>query len=72
MWEVPVPDPDREIIGPDAKLVTDPAERCALVQLAYIDYCRQQGNRLADAPERSVGSRTSRGGVAQDEQYVEN
>jgi hypothetical protein len=32
MWLVPVPDPNRELLGPNGKLITDPAERCALVQ----------------------------------------
>src|SRR4051812_26417751 len=32
MWEVALPDPDRELLGPDGNLVTQPAERCALVQ----------------------------------------
>jgi hypothetical protein len=32
MWQVPDDDPAREVRGPDGHLVTDPAERLALVQ----------------------------------------
>jgi hypothetical protein len=32
MWEVAAPAPDRDLTGPDGKLVTDPAERLRLVQ----------------------------------------
>ncbi len=32
MWEVPAPDPAREIIGPGDQQVSDPAQRRALVQ----------------------------------------
>ena len=32
MWEVPILDPDREILGPDGKIVTDPRERSILLQ----------------------------------------
>ena len=32
MWQVSAPDPDHELLGPDEKPVTDPAQRSALVQ----------------------------------------
>ena len=32
MWQVPAPDLDVELRGPDGKTVTDPAVRCSLVQ----------------------------------------
>lgn len=32
MWPVPAPDPGRQLIGPDAKPVTDVVQRAALVQ----------------------------------------
>jgi DinB superfamily len=32
MWQVPAPDPDQELLGPDEKPVTDPAQRRALIQ----------------------------------------
>lgn len=32
MWEVPEPEPADEVRGPDSEIITDPAERHALVQ----------------------------------------
>jgi hypothetical protein len=32
MWQVPAPDPNHELLGPDAKPVTNPAQRSALIQ----------------------------------------
>src|SRR5436190_16327694 len=32
MWQVPAPDPDRVLLGPDEKPVADLAQRSALVQ----------------------------------------
>jgi hypothetical protein len=32
MWEVPARDPEGDLMGPDGKLITDPAERRALAQ----------------------------------------